>query len=117
MNQTNASRAKTFYTEMAKKNIDALELYVHPDIELITPLAKHQGKEAYLAALKNFMAFFNSLTIRTQVSEGNQALVIYEVDFPAPMGKVSTASLMTFQDGLISKVELFFDASPFQPKL
>jgi hypothetical protein len=37
-------------------------------------------------------------------------MLAYDVDFPLPIGKVSSAMLMTFQDQLILKIELFYDA-------
>jgi len=113
MNQTNASLAETFYATMREKNIGALEKYVHPNIELITPLGQQQGKAAYLEALKNFTAFFDKLTIRTKFAERDQALIVIDLECPAPIGKLPTASLMTFQDGLISRIEIFHDTAPF----
>ena len=65
MNQNNVAIAKAFYTAFGEKNIETMEKYVHPDYQLITPLAKLQGKEACLEAAKSFMPFFNRLTIRT----------------------------------------------------
>jgi ketosteroid isomerase-like protein len=113
MNPNNVVLAKAFYTAMSEKNIKTIEKYVHPDIHFSAPLAKLQGKEAYLEALKGFMAFFKTLTIRSTFAEGDEAVVIYEVDFPAPVGKLPSAALLTFHEGLIIMVELFYDARSF----
>lgn len=114
MNQNNVAIAKIFYTAMSKKNVSAIEKYVHPEIQFSAPLAKLQGKDAYLEALKGFTAFFKALTIRATLGEGNQAVVIYDVDCPAPVGKLPSAALLTFEEGLIGKVELFYDARSFE---
>jgi hypothetical protein len=99
---------------MAEKNIAGMEKYLHPDVHFISPLAEKDGKAAYLDAAKNLMSFFKTLTIRTTFGSDDQAMVVYDFDFPAPIGHVRTAGLMTFQDGLITKIELFFDARPFE---
>ena len=113
MTQTSAVIAETFYNAMSKKNINVLEQYVHPDVQFITPMAKLHGKQAYLEAVKNFGAFFQSLTIRATFGEGDQAMVVYDTNFPTPIGKLPGAALMSFQGGLISRIELFHDTSPF----
>ncbi len=113
MNQNNTAIAKAFYTAFGEKNSGVMEKYLHPDVHLITPLAKLQGKQAYLESVKNFTAFFNTLTIRATFGEGDQALVVYDLECPAPIGKAPGAALMTFQDGLIIRNELFHDTSPW----
>jgi len=114
MNQNYGGIAEAFYTAFGKKNIEAMDLYLHPDVQLITPMATQKGKKAYLEAAQNFSSFFNALTVRSTVSEGNQAVVIYDVDCPEPIGKNPAAALLTFHGGLITRVELFHDTSPFQ---
>ena len=114
MNQNNVAIAKAFYAAMSEKNIEAMEKHVHHNVQFTAPLAKLQGKEAYLEALKGFTAFFKTLTIRATFGEGDQAVLIYDVDFPAPIGKVPSVALMTFQEGLIIRIELFYDARPFK---
>ncbi len=63
MTQNNVAIAKTFYAAFGEKNIGTMEKVLHPDVHLTTPFAKLQGKEAYLEAAQNFMAFlaFSSL--------------------------------------------------------
>jgi hypothetical protein len=113
MNQNNVSIAKTFYTAFGEKNVEAMEKYLHPDVHLITPLSKLQGKEVYLESAKTFMDFFKALTLRTAFGEGDQALVVYDLDCTGFIGKVPAAALMTFKEGLIIRNELFHDTSPW----
>ena len=40
-------------------------------------------------------------------------MLAYDVDFPAPIGNIPSAVLLNLEEGLISKIELFFDARPF----
>ncbi|MBS0271792.1 MAG: nuclear transport factor 2 family protein [Proteobacteria bacterium] len=116
MSQTRAAIAQAFYTAMSEKNVKAMEKYLHPDIQFIAPLAKVKGKENYFQALKNFTSFFETLTIRATFGEGDKAMVVYDVDCPAPVGKCPTAALMTFHNELITKIELFYDGRPFEKK-
>ena len=113
MNQHNVTHAKAFYTAMAEKNIGAMEKYLAPDVQLITPMATLQGKEAYLEAVANFSAFFKALSLREAFGEGDKAVVVYDLECPAPVGKSSGVALMTFREGLIIRNELFHDTSPY----
>jgi hypothetical protein len=40
----------------------------------------------------------------------------YNMIVPAPIGQFRAAVLMEFTDQLISKIELFYDVSPFEKK-
>ena len=113
MNQNNSVLAETFYKAMAEKNIKLMEKYLHPDVQLITPMANLQGKEAYLDAVANFTAFFKTLSIRATFGDRDQAVVVYDLDCPEPIGKMPGVALMTFKNGLITRNELFHDTSPF----
>lgn len=110
MSNSNLAIAEAYFAAMSAKNIASLEVYLHPDIELIAPLAKVTEKAAVLEQIIKAMSLFNTLIVRTKFSSDDHAIVIYDVEFPAPVGKMSTAALLTFQDSLIIKIELFYDA-------
>jgi len=114
MNQNNVTIAKAFYTAMGEKKIEEMGKYLHPHIQFSAPLDKVEGKETYLETVKNFADFFKTVTIRATFGEGNQAMVIYDLGFPAPLGNVPSAALMTLSEGLITRIELFYDARPFE---
>ena len=113
MSKTNTEIAETFYTLMGKKDIKSLEEYVHPDIHFIAPLGEAKGKEAYIEKTKHFMNLLKTLTIRSICGSGDEVMFAYTVEFPVPYGSVRSAALMTFDEGLVKKVELFYDARPF----
>jgi len=106
------SIAEAYYTAMVAKDIGGLEKYLHPNVQLIAPLATGNGKKSVLEAFTKAVSFFKTLTIRAKFASGNQAMLVYDVDLPKPIGKSSSAVLMTFQEGLIIKIELFYDARP-----
>ncbi len=57
---------EAYYTTVGKKDIEGLKSYLHPEIQLIGPLANVKGKEAVLEAIKGFTNFFKTLTIRAK---------------------------------------------------
>lgn len=108
--------ARAYYTAMSKKNISELEEYLHSDVQMISPFVKIAGKEAVLGAIKKFTSYFETLTIRAHFGSDNQAVVIYDVAIAAPIGNVNSVAYMNFKDNRIFKIELFFDARPFDKK-
>jgi len=113
MSRNNAALAEALYTHMGENNVDGMEPYLHPEVQFITPLANLTGKDAYLEATRNFTKSFSSLKIRTVMGSDNQAIVVYDLDFPMLPEKIPSVSLLTFREGLITKIELFYDARPF----
>ena len=87
------------------------KLAMHSDAELYSPMAVLKGKEAIVKATSNFMNSFESLTIRSQFGSSDQAMIVYDVDIPGISKDFPGASLMSFRDGLIVKIQLFYDSS------
>lgn len=116
MSINNAAIAEDYYRAVGEKRVEEIEKHLRPDVRFIGPLAKMNGKEAVLEATKKFTAFFQSLKIRGTFGSGDQIMVVYDLECPAPVGKLSTAVLMTFEEGLVAKIELFYDARPFEKK-
>jgi len=114
--QSPAHIAVAYYKAMAAKDINTLAHLLAPEVTFLSPLAKTVGKDAVIDAASKFMNFFTALTIRTHFESNTQAMVIYDVQFPEPIGMVRTGALVTIHDGLISTCELFFDARPFVQK-
>lgn len=99
-----------YYTALGEKNIDKVKEYLHPDILFTDPQEKVSGREAVLKAAKGFTGIFKSLTIRAKFGSENQALIVYEVEIPGLPKKLHAASLLSFREGLISNIELFYDS-------
>lgn len=116
MNTNNVAIAEAYYTAMKARNIEGMGQYLHPDVTFMGPLAKLMGKEAVLEAAIKFSALFESLTIREKFETSHQAMLVNDLKFPAPIGNIQTAVLMDIQEGLIRKIELFYDARPFEKK-
>lgn len=116
MNKNNLALAEAYYTAMKENNGAGMEKCLHSHVQFSSPLAQLSGKEAVLEAAKNFAAICENLKIRAKFGSEDQAMLVFDVGFPAPIGKFPTASLINFQEGLISKIELFYDARPLEKK-
>ncbi|MBY0501569.1 MAG: nuclear transport factor 2 family protein [Alphaproteobacteria bacterium] len=116
MDINNVNIAEAYYGAMAEKNLKRLGEYLHPDVQFKSPFKEILGKEVFLDVVKEFMTLFETLTIRAKCGSDNQVMLAYDVDFPAPIGKLPTAALMAFQEGLIARIELFFDTRVFDKK-
>ena len=73
-----------------------------------------QGKEVVLNAAKGFSTVFKRLEIRSAFGSEDQAMIVYEVEIPGLPKLLTAASLLSFQDGLISKIELIYDTQGFK---
>ena len=100
-----------YYTALGKKNIEEVKEFLHPDIQFIDPQEKVIGREAVLKAAKGFTGVFKTLTIRSKFGSKDQAMIVYDVEIPGLSKILHAASLLSFQEGLISKIELFYDTN------
>lgn len=116
MSEKNIASAVSYYQAMHHKDLAVMEKYLHPEVRLISPLADITGKESVLNSVRHFLPIFNKLTLRAQCGAGDQVMLAYDLDCPVPFGLVRGAVLLTFQEGLIIRYELFYDARPFEKK-
>lgn len=107
------AKATEYYTLIGDKNAEALLGFLDPEVTLKSPLSSLRGRDAVVAAIRNFMNTFRTLTIRTKFGSGDQAIVIYDTDIPGVAVNFPATSLLTFSKGLIVSIELFFDGSHF----
>ncbi len=116
MEAKNLAQAEEYYKLIGGKNREEIKKYLHPDVEFLGPLATLKGKELVLEATNNFMNMFTSLTIRATFSAKEQAMIVYDIDIPQIANNFPGASLLTFRQGLIVKIQLFYDGSKFLEK-
>ncbi len=114
MENNNVARAHAYYTLVGQKNVEGIAEFLHPDVEFYGPLSTAKGKEAVVKATSGFMTAFKSLEIRAQFGDGDQAMIVYYTDIPGISPEFPGASWLQFRDGLIIRIQLFFDASGFR---
>lgn len=115
--ERNVASAEAYYKAMNDKDLSGVARHLHPDVRFLGPLADLTGKEAVLEAARRFVSLVKSLGVRARFGSDNTAMLAYDVDFGEPIGVCRTAVLMTFNDHLIGRIELFYDARPFERNL
>jgi len=115
--ERNVTTAEAYYEAMNDKDLAGVARHLHPDVRFVGPMADLVGKEAVLEAAKRFVTLIKSLRVRAKFGSDDTAMLAYDVDFGEPIGICRTAVLMTFKDGLIASIELFYDARPFEKNL
>ena len=112
--EKNMATAQAYYQAMSKKDVTSIAQYLSSDIHFISPLTEVNGKDAMLNAIKGFMTVLTSLSIRACCGTNNHVMLAYDFSCPQPLGTSRAAALFTFKDDLITHLELFFDARPFE---
>lgn len=105
--------AVAYYTALGNKNIEEVKKYLHPDIQFTDPQEQVSGKDTVLKAAQGFMGIFKTLTIRAKFGSEDQAMIVYDVEIPNFAKTLRAASLLSFREGLISKIELIYDTRCF----
>ncbi len=116
MQKNTVVRAEEYYTLVGEKNVEGIKNYLNANVDFKGPLATLKGREAVITATSNFMKSFKSLKIRAKFGTDDQAMIVYDIDIPGIATAFPGASLLTFSDGLIVKIELFYDGSHFIEK-
>jgi ketosteroid isomerase-like protein len=117
MNKNNLAIAEAYYAAMSENRVADMEQYLHPDVFFVGPLAEMTGRKAVIEAAKRIAPLFEKpIAIRAKFSSDDQVMLAYDWFFAAPIGNFPAAVLMTFKNGLITKIELFFDTRPFNKK-
>lgn len=107
------STGVAYYTALGQKNLEEVGKYLHPDIQFTDPQEKVIGKEAVLKAAKGFSAIFKTLTIHAKFGSDDQAMIVYDVEIPGFAKNLRATSLLSFKEGLISKIDLIYDTRCF----
>jgi hypothetical protein len=115
--ERNVAAAEAYYHAMNANDLAGVASHLHPDVQFVSPMVNVAGKEAVLEAVKRFRSRLNSIRVHTKFGSELQAILIYDVDFGEPIGISRTAALIAFKDNLISRIELFYDARPFEKNL
>src|SRR5690348_15901645 len=109
--------AENYYQAINGKNLKEVQKYWHPEVKLISPLSGEAQAGSIAGAVARFMDSFTSIAIRSKFHEGNQVMLVIDVEYPQPIGKLRSAVQITFKDSLIASIELFHDTKPFQSRM
>ena len=105
--------ARAYYQAMADKDLQGVATFLDRDVVFSAPLATVIGKKNFLARVEEFFAYCSTLTIRSVFSQDDQAVVVFDLEYPAPIGLVQAVALLQITDGLIYNIQLFYDERLF----
>jgi len=105
-----------YYSAMNDRDFETMSTYLHPQVICISPLDTIQTKEVVVGAAQNFANFFKTIAIKEEFTSENKVVLLLETACPEPVGCFRSTSVLSFEEGLISKLELFYDPRPFESK-
>ena len=106
--------AEKYYAALIEKDIITAEQYIDEQIQFISPLATVIGKKKFLISIQRFIDAFDKLVIRHSCAKEDKTMFAYSVHFKPPLTLLNAAGLVTEKNGLITKIELFYDTKPFE---
>ncbi len=106
--------AEAYLKAWDRKDLAGISKYLDPDVRFLGPMSQTTGKEAFLDSAKRMFALLKEIKVRSKFAAGEQAIFTYDFICAEPIGVCRTAELIIFKNGLISSIELFFDARPFE---
>lgn len=116
METSTAVRAEKYYKLIGEKKAEEIREYLDPDVEFCAPLGTVKGREGVIKATFNFMNSFESLTVKAKFGSEDQAMIVYEVNIPGISKDFPGASWLTFRNGKIVRIQLFYDGSRVSQK-
>jgi hypothetical protein len=114
MNANSMAIGESYMAAWQEKDIREIARHLHPEVHFKGPMAEVTGREAVVGSAQRMFPILKEINIRSKFASGNQAIFTYDFVCADPVGTCRTAELMTFEDGQIKSIELFFDARPFE---
>jgi hypothetical protein len=98
----------------ARKDLAGIARQIHPDVHFLGPMVDTQGRDAFLRSSEGIFRLLERIDLRGTFIAGNRAMFAYDFVCGPPIGIVRTGELVDFDGGLIRRIELFYDARPFE---
>lgn len=114
--EKNLQIAVSYYEAMIAGDFERMATYLHEDVHFIGPLDEMHEKDAVIRAAKGLCQTLDKIHIRSKFAQGNQIMMVYDFLFPAMNLNLRASVLMGFKNSRITKIELFYDARPFEQK-
>ena len=90
--------------------------YLNENVNFISPIAELNGKDCVCNAARNFSEILKDIDIISRFENEDQVVLVYDMTVSEPIRKFRAAVLMDFSHDLISKIQLFYDATSFNQK-
>lgn len=109
-----AAHCASWIDAWVRKDLDAIAGHVHADVDFVGPMATLHGREAFVASSARILNVLERFEPRATFVSGLRAMLVYDFVCRPPIGNVPTAELAEFEGGLLRRIEIFYDARPFE---
>lgn len=109
MSNKNLTIAVAYYEAINQNNPSLAAESLADRVKIISPLATKSGKVNVVEALKGFCSAVEHVSITAKFSSESQVMLAYDMLFPKPIGSLRAAGLLDIEQGLITRIELFYD--------
>lgn len=109
-----AEACAAYMDAWARKDIAGIARHVHPDVQFLGPMVETQGRDAFLRSSEGIFRMLERIALRGTFIAGARAMFAYDFVCRPPIGIVRTGELVDFDGVLIRRIELFYDARPFE---
>jgi hypothetical protein len=109
-----AAACAAYMDAWARKDIAGIGRHIHPDVHFLGPMLDTQGRDAFLRSSERIFLMLERIVLRGTFIAGEQAMFAYDFICRPPIGLVRTGELVDFDGVLIRRIELFYDARPFE---
>lgn len=108
--------AEAYYNAMLASDFKKMAAYLNEDAQFIGPLAQMKGRDNIIEAAKNLVKMLEKIEFRERFASENKVVFIYDFIFPQPLGLLRSAGCITFENSLISVIEVFYDGAQVMQK-
>jgi hypothetical protein len=97
-----------------RKDLTTIAACLHPELHFLGPMLETQSKQAFLDSTARILPALVRFEPRATFVARDRAMFAYDFVARDPIGLCRTAELVMLRDGLIARIELFYDARPFE---
>ena len=105
----------TYLATWQQKELAGIARHLHPAVHFTGPMMEIDGREGVTAAVARLLPLLKDFRVRSTFTSGDHAMFTYDFVCEPPIGVCRTAEEVTFEDGLVKRIELFYDPRPFEP--
>ncbi len=111
MNKSNLDTAKQYYEWIIKKDLNNISNLLHDAIEFTGPMCTIKGKAEVFSAIAGYAKIVEDIEIIENFSNNTKVMLTYLLTFQSQ--KSRAAVMLTFENNLIKKLDLYYDPTPF----
>ncbi len=107
------SSATAYIEAVGNKNFAAVEALLASDVAFKGPFMQLNSAAEFVGALRRLASILERNDVRYVFADDERACIVYDFVTSTESGSIPTIEVLTFRDGKIAGVELFFDRMQF----